>query len=448
MIRRLALLALTLLPMRSIAADMPGAFAAGAPLVLEGAGPYYKLTLPVEAVLAAHFPDLRDLRIFDSRSETVPFALMRAPAATEETLTRDTVAWFPLYAAETRTDAPEVQVDRRSDGTVVSVRSGAAGEAQTRYGYLLDLSRITEPVRALELDWDPAASGFQEVSVEASDDLEGWRRWKDRTELARLDFNGQHIERRQIELPGEQARYLRVTWRSPRAAPTLTAAAVTVGGGAARPAVLLWSEPAVSSPAEKGAYQWRLPHPVLIEALRIGLPRPNSLLPNAELSGRNDTLPHAEWTALSRVSIYRLALDAHETTQPDIEIPPVPIDTIRLAPDGRTGGISGGLPTLSIGLPAPTVLFLAQGDPPFRLAIGNGKVKSADLAPVDLVPGWSTPAAPPIGTAQLGGWKQLPAPPPLPTGIDWKRLLLWAVLFAGIAAAGAMAMQLLRQLRR
>jgi hypothetical protein len=452
MIRRLSLALLALFSIGPALAETPDDFAASAPITLDGTGPYYRIALPIEAVLASRFLDLRDLRVYNGHAEPVPFGLLRQPPATEEATVETKLAWFPLYAADAKAETPEVKVERRPDGTVVSVRSGDAGPApaETLRGYLFDLSQVKDSPRKLELDWDPSVTGLQEVSVDASDDLEQWHNWKAAAELARFDFNGQQIERRQIELPGGSARYLRLTWRTPRLAPRLTAASLTSGSITTRPAAILWTEPALPEPAGDAAYEWRLPHPIAVEQLRITLPQVNSLAP-AELSGRDETVQGNGWQFLARASLYRLAVDGRETTQPDISVPPRPFTAIRLTVDPRAGGIGAGKPTLAFGLPARTLLFLARGDGPFRLAIGNPQAKSADLPPTTLIPGWGSANAPPVATASLGAVERR-APADQPTAaswpVDWKTLILWAILVAGIAAIATMAVHLLRQVKR
>ncbi len=430
-------------------AEAPDQYEATAAITLDGPGPYYRVTLPIEAMLAARSPDLADLRIFNGAGETVPFGLLRMPPETEEALSRTSVPWFPLIADEDDIVPPTVEVERRSDGTVVSVRAAppATGKTIVRRGYLIDLSGVKDKPRRLELDWDAAATGLQELSVEASDDLQRWRSWAPAAELARLDFNGQHIERREIALPGETAHYLRLTWRSPRNAPDLTAAILVAGQVTEKPAAFVWSAPTAGTSGGERIYEWHWPHPVRPAALRVALPQTNALAP-ATLARRDDSEPGQPWQPMAQTTLYRLAIDGHETSQPDITVAALAFTSLRLTLDARGGGIGSGAPSLSLGLPAETVLFLARGDGPFRLAIGSSTAKSADLAPSALIPGWGAAAAPTPSTASLGAFEEHAAATPDAQPFGWQRLVLWAVLIAGIGAVAAMAASLLRQVRR
>lgn len=247
--------ALCILAGPAAAGDAPQSFAATAPIALAGDGPYYRLSLPLDVHFAARFPDLSDLRVFNREGEAVPFSIIRARPRAEQAVARSEVKWFPLQGSETAPELlPEIRVERRADGTVVSITGDErrAGDAPALRGYLLDLGRGKDGARALELDWDPAVTGFQQISVETSDDLQHWRRWPETVELARLEYQGQRIERRQFDLPrGDRAAYLRLLWHDPATAPPLTSAVLIASTATLSPAPFVWS--AAMPPRRSGA---------------------------------------------------------------------------------------------------------------------------------------------------------------------------------------------------
>ena len=434
-------------------------FEATASIELQGDGPFYQLTLPMQAHFVAHYPDLRDIRVLNGEGEAVPFALMRDQARTERAEQRLSVKWFPLYAPDGAADSlPQVRVERHPDGTIVAVvdgsGSGSGSAAQKLRGYLLDVSQATGSGRKLELDWDAAVTGFQKLSVEASDDLQSWQRWVGAAQLARFEFNGERIERKQIDLPGRHAAYLRLTWLEPAEAPTLTAAELTVGSASDRPARLVWSEAAAPSRTDAGSYEWDFARPIAIERLKIALPQVNILTP-VEIAAKDEhaQAPRPEWRVLSRSVLYRLLIAGQEWQQPDLSINTGPVRVIRLVPDARGGGLGGGAPMLSVGVTAQQLVFLARGTGPFTLAVGKDDTTAADLAPGTLMPGYGSTNAPPISAAQLGllikpagpASEGQPGAPPEPSGGRWRSISLWGVLLLGIGAIGVMAIRLLRE---
>jgi hypothetical protein len=299
------------------------------------------------------------------------------------------------------------------------------------------------------LDWDPAVTGFQQLGVEASDDLQSWRQWEGEAQLARLDFNGEQVLRKQIDLPGGHAAYLRLTWKLPAEAPALTSALLTLGSATDRPAGFVWSDPAGPARSDKDGYEWAFARPIAFERLRIALPEVNVLTP-VEISSRDDAPRDAGWRVLARPVLYRLLIDGKEWQQQEVTLRTAPLRLLRLVPDPRGGGL-GGTPTLSIGIGRQDLVFLARGAAPFTLAIGRDDTPPADLPPATLMPGWGTSNAPPISPARTGPFSARPAPAggaglELPAG-GWQSLVLWGVLLLGVGAIGLMAVKLLRQSR-
>lgn len=452
MIRFPLTVACLLLPTLAAAAESPADFQAKAAIELQGDGPFYQLALPIAAHFAAHSPDLQDLRVFNGEGEAVPFALIREQMRTEQAEQRIALKWFPLYAADATPAAlNQVRIERKADGTIVSVVDGNAQGSGTQKlrGYLLDTGDAKGSARKLELDWDPAVTGFQQLSVEASDDLQSWRVWERSAQLARLEFNGERIERKQIDLPGGHAAYLRLTWHQPAEVPALTAAALTVGSATARPAGFVWSEAAAPTRSDARGYEWDFPRPIAIERLKIALPQVNVLTP-VEIATRDERASRTEWRVLTRTVLYRLQIAGQEWQQQDVSLVTSPVRTIRLMPDARSGGLGSGAPMLSVGVTAQQLIFLARGSGPFTLAIGKDDAKPAGLTPATLMPGYGSSGAPPISSAELGPLSAstpggaLGAAAEMPTG-GWQSLILWGVLLLGIGAIGFMAVRLLHQ---
>ena len=437
--------------------EQPREFEAQAPIELHGNGPYYQVTLPIEAYFAAHFPDLRDLRVLNARGELLPFSMIRGQSRTEQAVERNRVTLFPLYGiASTPGAVPEIRVERGADGTVVSVTAGGSGDAggQQLRGYLLDVSQNKHAMHTLELDWDPAATGFQRLSVEASDDLQHWRTWLASAQLARLEFNGERIERNQIELPGGRADYLRLTWREPAVAPTLRSVTLISGTSTDQPAPLAWSAAMPPRRTGESEYEWELPRRLPVERLKIALAQVNVLAP-VEVRGRDETRASAQWRLLTTSVLYRLQTGAQEWQQDQISLSGQPIRSIKLKVDTRSGGLGSEMPSLAVGLTPRQVVFLARGDEPFLLAVGNARAKAADLSPATLIPAYNTANAPPISSAALGSMGTMGLGAAAQVGsardadfpLNWRTAILWAILATGIATIGAMALYLLRQMK-
>lgn len=194
-----------------------------AALQLSGEGHWYRLELPFAAHLAAGHGDLRDLRVFDSNGQMQPYALIPGRSETVQQEQEHGVRWFPLRGRADAQEIPALRVERSTTGTLIELRGDApAASGQQLRGWLLDASAIDAPLVRLNLDWNGAENGFQRFSIEASDDLQHWRSWGEGL-VARLSFADERIDQRQVELPGQRARYLRLLWHNPPQAPHLQA---------------------------------------------------------------------------------------------------------------------------------------------------------------------------------------------------------------------------------
>lgn len=429
------------------AQEMPGDFTTQVPLAVSGEGPWYRLELPLAVQLSARQADLSDVRVFNAAGEPQAYALARQSAQLSESRSVANVKWFPLYvAADASEAAPSVRVQSSANGTLVQVQPASqleVGEEVLR-GWLLDASAIKAPLQQLILDWTSERDGFQRFSIEASDDLQNWRSWGD-GQVARLSFADERVEQHEVGLPGQSARYLRLLWKG-QPAPVLTSAQLESASVHSLPLPLVWSQPLAGSRLKAGEYSWQLPTGLNVERLRIDLSQPNSLAP-VTLSGRRES--NQAWQPLSSGLLYRLTQNGQDVVQNELQLPGQTVTQLKLDVDERGGGLGVEAPALSFAVRATQLVFLARGEPPFTLALGNPSVKGANLPLSTLIPDYSVERLAGLGQAKVAGpvlVLSAPAvPAPAPTGTNWKKFGLWAVLLLGVAALGAMAYSLLRK---
>ena len=104
--------------------------------------------------------------------------------------------------------------------------------------------------------------------------------------------------------------------------------------------------------------------------------------------------------------------------------------------------------SLRVAVRATQLVFLARGEPPFTLALGNASAKAANLPLSTLIPDYSAERLNTLGQATVAGDVRVTSPAlvaAVDTEPNWKKLGLWAVLLLGVAALGAMAYSLLRK---
>ncbi|WP_259768326.1 DUF3999 domain-containing protein, partial [Pseudomonas protegens] len=295
----------------AVAQDKPGDFKSQVPLTLSGEGPWYRLELPLAVQLQASQTDLRDVRVFNAAGEPQAYAVARQQAQTREQRSLADVKWFPLYnSAQAGDSIPSVRVQSNANGTLVEVQPATeleAGEEVLR-GWLLDASAIKAPLQQLVLDWTSERDGFQRFSIEASDDLQHWQSWGE-GQVARLSFADERVEQHEVALPGQSARYLRLLWNTPQAAPVLTSAQLQSSTTSSLPSPLVWSQPLGGTAAKAGEYSWQLPKGLNVERVRVELKQANSLAPATLYGRRESSLP---WQPLSNGLLYRLTQNGQD----------------------------------------------------------------------------------------------------------------------------------------
>ncbi|UII71914.1 DUF3999 domain-containing protein [Pseudomonas sp. HN11] len=425
----------------AFAQERPADFTTQVPLAVSGTGPWYRLELPLAVQLNARQADLGDVRVFNAAGESQAYALSRQSAQRTENRNVTDVKWFPLYAADTEQALPDVVMKATTTGTLVQITSATAPTPgkQVLRGWVLDASAIKAPLQQLSLDWSHEQEGFQRFSIEASDDLQHWRAWGD-GQVARLSFADERVEQHDVSLPGQAARYLRLVWQG-QEAPLLTSAQLVSVTSSSVPLPLVWSQPLAGTRLKAGEYSWQLPAGLSLERLRIELKQPNTLAP-VMLAGRRDS--KQAWQPLSNGVLYRLTQNGRDVVQDELQLPGQMVAELKLAVDERGGGLGIEAPTLRFAVRATQLVFLARGEPPFTLALGNASVKAANLPLSTLIPDYSAERLKMLGQASVTG-EIATAPHAVDSGTDWKQLGLWAVLLLGVAALGAMAYSLLRK---
>jgi hypothetical protein len=436
------------------AADRLQEFPLQIPLSVEGEGPWYRLSVPMNVQLASRHADLRDLRVFNAAGEPLAYSLVGARSRQENTLETHQVRSFPLYADGSQGSTPrvDVRVQRNADGTLVEVTTSTQESTpaadKVRSGWLLDCSAIDRPLERLVLDW-AEVEGFQRFSIEASDDLDHWHSWGE-GRLTRLRFGGEQVEQREVRLPDRKARYLRLLWKLPTQAPELREVQLQSSTTSQRPAPIIWTEALPGQQTGELEYVWELPLPLPVERLRMPLEQTNLLLP-VSLQSRID--PKQKWRHLTRGLFYRVIQQDKEMLQDELDLPGHnQLKQLKLIVDPRGGGLGGQSPTLQFGLRGTELVFLARGEQPYTLGVGKPDLQPAQLPLDTLMPGMQDKDVEQLPEATMVWSSEATArvtPVVAKTShVDWKRIGLWVVLLAGVAVLAFMAWSLLKPARR
>jgi hypothetical protein len=185
-----------------------------------------------------------------------------------------------------------------------------------------------------------------------------------------------------------------------------------------------------------------------IEAVRIVPGEPNSV---ATFAIHARTGAGSEWTPVASSVFYRLVRDGNEVRSGPLEIAPHTAREWMARTDPQAGGVGGVAPRIEAQWRDAEVVFVARGDPPFRLAFGDPEAKSGWTPVSTLMPGYKRGDEMKVAEAKLG-----PVESGAVRGSSWpawaaemgpRKLTLWAILFAAAAVLGFMAWRLSRQMR-
>ncbi|MGH8054424.1 MAG: DUF3999 family protein [Stenotrophomonas sp.] len=455
MIKRLLWLAL--LPLSAQAADD---FATQWPLQLSqpDAGAY-RASLDASVYNAAHWRDLRDVRVVDADGKPVASVVYAAATPLSGPLRTVELQWFALpVTAANADDDLSVVVQRDTSGKVVSVRNsvasaGAVGAADPVW--LVDLGDDAGKLRALSVDWaDAGATLDLGYRLEGSDDLRGWQVLDPQVRLVQLNNQGRELRSNTIKVE-TGLRYLRLVPLQRSGAPALRGlrgemADVVVAGD------WQWQELKADAASNvKDGYTYALQGRFPIQRLDVVMPA-NSAVSwsvfsrDADRPGADGSTP--DWQLLTR------GWNAWSLSEAGKQQRSAPLETSGIITDrqwrllAEPGSVPSEAPLLRLGYRPGSVVFLAQGRAPYLLVAGSANMADTQAALDPMLDAlrarngahWQ-PAVATLGASAARAGDAAYQPTKAPR--DWKNVLLWVILVLGAAAVAGFAFSLLRSQR-
>lgn len=437
-------------------------FYQGAELQLpEENAPFYRLTVQDNVWLNSAWPDLRDIRIFDSTGTPVPMSLTEAKQTKDESV-RIRFVIYPLSQS-----SPEEQDGNRKmrlkadNGTELTIYNDNADSLArpATATYLLvpdDKQQLPLPLREMTLNWPQQTGNMQaRASLFSSDDKQNWSPVVSDVPLMDLKSGGDTLLAQQIKIPGyisgneSRAKYwlLSVTGDNNRVPPQITTAEGTGARTVERREVnrLRFTPEADTD----GSMIYSLPNTQHLNRLDFHIDQENTVLP-VRAEYRSST--EGSWLLLDNKVLYSLVSDDDENRNSTIRLNNLPIRQVRLTAINSSWRDTP--PEVTGVKYAQYLTFNAQGSAPYLLAWGAYDANAAFLPLSQLLPGNNLNNQDMIPLAEMsekvvtlgGEAKLLPAPEGAPP-FAWKTWLLWGVLAAGVAVLGLFAVRLLKEVK-
>ena len=412
----------------------------------------YRVVLDRTVYRQLQSPDLKDLMVVNADGVAVAASLFDAAQPLARPANAVQVPWFPLPSGSASPSRDIASISEiAADGSlrrVVMTDADATGGGSSNE-YLVDTSRLREPVQALQVTWAVGQAPFDRpYRVSASDDLKDWRVVQEEGHLVELENNGARVFKDRIELEGIQAKYLRLApLQKNQGALSLTTVRAELTPAPASES-WQWEEIAGKRVAEKeGTYSFQFQVEGRFPFERADVVLPGNSSNRWTLQSRDDE--EAAWRPAGAPWIaFQLEGGATADRSAPQSLGQLDRDRYwRLIPGNEVGD---AMPTLRLGYRPEVVVFLAQGRAPYALLAGSARGKRADAPLPQLVDalraqrGWDwQPADAALGPMQALAGKA--ALTPAPVERDWKAWLLWALLVGGALIVAGFAFSLLKK---
>ncbi|MGH8026334.1 MAG: DUF3999 domain-containing protein [Pseudoxanthomonas sp.] len=450
----LALIAL--LPLAAIA-DTREDYAQQWPLTLaeQDAGAY-RVVLDRSVYQQVQSSTLKDLVVVNAEGGEVAASLFDAEQPLARPSNSVEVPWFPLPSSNGGQVGDIASISEiGADGSlrrVVMNGTGSTAVPASGDEYLIDTSRLHEPVRALRITWVAGQAPFDRAyRVTASDDLKTWRAVQEEGHLIELQNNGARIFENRIALSGVQAKYLRLEPLQKGQRPLALSAVSAEFAPAQVVQGWEWEDISGTRVVEKDgtvSFQYEVRGRFPFERADVVVPGNSSN--EWILKSRDDQ--ESEWGfAAAPWMAFRLQGGNGDNRSPPQALGQLNRDRYwRLLP---RSGASETPPTLRLGYRPEVLVFLAQGKTPYALLAGSARAQRAQSPLPQLVDAlrlqrgqdWQ-PATATLGAMQASAGAAALTPGPVQR--DWKAWLLWALLVGGALIVAGFAFSLLKKPER
>ena len=412
--------------------------------------PLVETTLPDGVYQGATRADLGDVRVFNADGLPVPHAFCTTPATTEPTITELPLPVFQLREATADANGGTRVELQTAGGTQINVLEAGSGQPTVANGriHIIDARDSDDPVRAIQFDWQsPDGASQAQVSIEGSDDLDRWRVLVPASTLLLATRGNEQLRRERIELPLQSYDYLRGQ-RTDGGPPLAINRVVAERVGQVLEIDPQWFMATMLVTDDIQVLFFDSARRAPVSYARLRLPQENSSV-RVTLHSRNDG--KAPWTERWSGEVYRIVTDTERR-----ESPPAHFSAttdrywrLRIANDPQLYRAT----LMELGYRPARLRFLAQGSSPFTLAYGSRRAEIAPangcdtlLADVGANERAKLVSEGVVGLARsLGGESALrPVPRETPTRL----IVLWSVLIVGVAVLVAMALALLKRVKK
>lgn len=421
--------------------------------------PFYQLNVPQAVLLQSAWTDLRDVRVFNSLGEELPYALVANTHKSQ--IAQAQVHPYVLTPFKLKPGAvvhknAVVEVDAHGQIRVEQNSSDEASGEGAEYIFKLPDLPATASLQKIRFNWADAGQNWQQfvnvqVSGQAGDEY--GREVFMHQPLMDLKSGQEHLLVQDVGTATTtfslaDSHFLKVTF-APGFAPKLNSIQVAIASQApaVSPAETMQFDFVAKASATNREVIYQLPHAVPLQTLQVQLPQANSVA-RLQLDIRSSS--QEAWQPLPPAVVYRLASSDRASA---LDVGLQLVQEVRIQPIGA--GWGSGQPQVVGNAPMTTLVFNARGPAPYLLAWGSKAVGSQALPLDKLLPSGPSaltldgiamvPLADKVQT--LGGPARLTELSLAERSSLQQKSLLWAVLLAGAAALAYLAWRVWKEMQ-
>ncbi len=404
--------------------------------------------------------DCHDLRVFNSKNESLPFVVEKVSPQTFKEDQWSETSFYPLYGQNSDSVHDLKIVPRRdSTGRIVDIDSvplsGKGKNTGQLLGYLLDTHLDKQKkLGALRFYWKNNDSFFiSTLTIEASNDLKSWRYITRDGILSNLSYKGSVLKRDIIDLLGIHEQFIRITWGEDFSGLSLTRVSSLISSSGQDKSLEMknnFSFKPLSGSEESYLSDTGGFYP--ISTLDILLMQSNTVASITLTVANSEDGP---WRQVFSGTVFNIIQSGKQLTQGPLPVFLSGGRYFKLTVNANNPSL-GIPPELAISWKPEKLVFVSQGDPPFTLAVGNSDASPYDENNRNLVntvrqinkkspQSTSAPAEASIAEPT----KKVVGPlPKYKKPIDKRAWILWSILGGGVLLLSLLAMSLMKEVKQ
>lgn len=416
--------------------------------------PFYELEIPTVIYEGITRPDLGDLRVLNGDGHVVPHGLRATAMKRSQKTETKNVPFFPLYQQAGQTTADlHLNIKRNTQGEVINIHSRLPKDSKDNRlsGYLLDLREWNKPIQQITVNWKKTdnASFIRKLRISKSHNLERWRFLAAGKALVNMSYQNHQLIENTINLSSAKTNYLRLMFQDQKPGLEIESIEVT-HTKSSQTKQQNWKDISIKPTKNAGEYSFTNNLKSLARQLDIKLPENNTVVRVQVLSRIN---PEQTWRYRGSTLLYRLSVNGTHLEKSKINLSTNRDTQWLIRFDQQGGGIGSGTPKVKLSWYPQQLVFVARGQPPYRVVWGSTHVKPVNINANQLLPNRTNHNITDenmISTALLLSDTMRPINKhvlqPKEKEINWQHWILWIVLVGAAVMLIWMAMRLMKKM--